>query len=112
MLTELPRFAFCVILRRSFSPTAFRVGVGSEAESVNKVGENEGACRVLAFAKLHGLSKREALALFAQHAAGVAADPGGSSHRNIRGLMAGGMTSLRFEPFAAQPLRAKPMPAA
>jgi len=83
------------------------VGVGSEAESANKAGENEGACRVLAFAKLHGLSKKEAVALFAQHAADVAADPGGTSHRNIRGLMAGGMTSLRFEPFAAQPLKPK-----
>ena len=76
---------------------------------MNKAGENEGACRVLAFAKLHGLSKREALALFAQHAADVEADPGGTSHRNIRGLMAGGMTSLRFEPFAAMPLKPKPV---
>ena len=95
------------IRRRRYTPTAFRVGVGSEAENANKAGENEGACRVLAFAKLHSLSKREAVALFAQHAADVAADPNGTSHKNIRGLMAGGMTSLRFEPFSAQPLKPK-----
>ena len=68
------------------------------------MGQNEGACRALAFAQLHGLSAAQATALFAQHAADVAADPAGSSHKNIRGLMANGWAGVRFE---GAPLRAK-----
>ena len=82
---------------RRFTPTAFRTGAGTAAESVNAVGQNEGACKTLAFAQLHGLSAAAATALFAQHAADVAATPGGSSHKNIRGLAANGWAGVRFE---------------
>jgi hypothetical protein len=44
------------------------------------------------------------VALFAQHAADVAAHPDGSSHRNIRALMAAGLPAVRFQ---GTPLRAR-----
>ena len=79
-----------------FTPTEFSTGVGTAAASVNPAGANEGACRTLAFASLHSLSKDETLCLFAQHATEVLATPQGSSHANIRGFLANGWPGVRF----------------
>ena len=67
--------------------------------------ESEGAASTQAFARLHALSQAQATALFAQHAADVAAHPEGNSHRNIRALVAGGLDGVSFDKF---PLKPKP----
>ena len=90
---------------RSFTPTGFTTGLGTGASVLNGAGENEGACKTLAFARLHALSQAQATALFAQHAADVAAHPEGNSHRNIRALVAGGLDGVSFDKF---PLKPKP----
>ncbi len=82
----------------------FTTGAGSTLEVVNEAGTNEGSCKTLAFAQLHGLSAAQATSLFAQHAADVAAHPEGSSHKNIRALMATGWDGVRME---GTPLRVR-----
>lgn len=80
-----------------FTAKGFSAGVGTSLESGNPVGANTGAERVLSFASLHRLSKEETLALFAEHAAEVAANPGGASHKNIRAFAANGWEGVRFD---------------
>jgi len=59
-----------------FEPTAFKNG-----SLENKVGENSGSCKLLAFAKLQGLTKEEALACFGKfYFEEVLKDPNGSNH--------------------------------
>jgi hypothetical protein len=84
-------------VRCSYTPTPFSTGAGTPGEVYNAAGTNEGSCKTLAFARLHGLSAAQATALFAQHAADVAAHPEGASHQNIRALMASGWDGVRFE---------------
>jgi hypothetical protein len=63
-----------------FSPVAF-LNNGLE----NAQGENQGSCKVFAFAKLHNLSKNHTLALFAEHFfKSVLLKPDGTDHQNIR----------------------------
>lgn len=83
----------------TFEPTAFTAGRGTVHESVNAAGTNEGAARVLAFARLADLSDAAAAALFCEHLVSVQQDPNGTAHANIRGLLAGGLRSVDFERF-------------
>lgn len=80
-----------------FTPTAF-----SNGPHHNRAGDNNGSCRIFAFARLHGLSEGETLALFGQHyRERVLAHPGGSDHTNIRQFMRTGWAGIRF---AGEPL--------
>lgn len=64
----------------NFTPVAFHNNGLDNAE-----GENQGSCKVFAFAKLHNLSKDNTLALFAEHYfKGVLLTPDGNDHQNIR----------------------------
>lgn len=77
-------------------PTAFDNGpVHNSAE------QNQGSCKVLAMALDQGLSDEQALQCFAEHYRSVAQTPEGSDHGNIRALMQGGLSKVRF---AAPPL--------
>jgi len=80
----------------TFTSTEYSTGVGSASPQLNPAGANEGACRVLAFAALHGLNVDETLCLFAQHYQEVLATPAGSSHKNIRAFRAQGWEGVRF----------------
>ena len=84
-----------------FTPTAF----GVVASAPNTAGQNEGACRVLAFAKDQNLDKGATLQLFAEHYQNVSDDPDGETHQNIRLLMAHGLDGVWFE---KNPLSRKP----
>ncbi len=88
-----------IAARYKHQATAYRNG-----EQSNSAAENQGACRVLAFAQLHGLSPAQALSLFAEHWRGVQADPNGQGHPNIRQFMQHGWAGLHFD---APPLQAK-----
>ena len=86
-----------------FTPSAFTNGLG-EGCVHNPAGVNAGSCRVLAFARRHGLDEAETLALFAEHHRNVLADPTGDSHANIRAFRRHGWAGVRFE---ADPLAPK-----
>ncbi|MFC3031562.1 HopJ type III effector protein [Pseudoalteromonas fenneropenaei] len=71
----------------------------------NAGGENQGSCKVLAFAKLHQLSKAQTLACFAEHYfADVLVNPSATNHANIRALLASelGIDGVEFSQVALQ----------
>lgn len=76
----------------SYTPCAFSNGATN-----NAAGENEGACRVFAFAQLHNLSEQDTLLCFAEHYAAVVATPNGSDHANIRAFINTGWAGIRFD---------------
>jgi len=98
---EFPDVIRLINERYDFVPTAFRNG-----ELHNEAGQNSGACRVFAFARLHDLDPAQTLALFgAYYRSDVLRTPEGDSHPNIRQFMKGGWAGIEFDDM---PLRAKP----
>jgi len=76
-----------------FKPTAFQNG-----NQYNKAGENNGSCKVFAFAKLNNLSKEETLACFGgYYFEDVLENPNGTDHQNIRNFMHIGWDGIEFE---------------
>lgn len=76
-----------------FTPTAFKNG-----NQYNKVGENNGSCKIVAFGKLNSLSKEETLACFgAYYFEDVLQNPEGTDHQNIRNFMQSGWDGIQFE---------------
>ncbi|SFC67539.1 HopJ type III effector protein [Algibacter lectus] len=77
----------------NFTPTAFKNG-----ELTNAAGENSGSCKLFAFAKNEGFTKKETLACFGQYYfEDVLKDPNGDGHQNIRNFMKTGFDGLAFE---------------
>ncbi|MDR6968641.1 DNA-binding IscR family transcriptional regulator [Flavobacterium arsenatis] len=77
----------------NFTPTAFQNG-----NQYNKVGENNGSCKIFAFAKLQNLSKDATLACFgAYYFEDVLQNPVGTDHQNIRNFMQTGWDGINFE---------------
>jgi hypothetical protein len=84
----------------SFRPTAFR-----NHEIYNEAGQNNGSCKVFAFARLHDFSVQQTLALFgAYYRADVLKNPDGNSHPNVRQFILTGWEGIEFEGI---PLRAR-----
>lgn len=79
-------------------PTAFLNG-----PVTNYADQNQGACKVFAFGKLHQLSEDEILACFGEHYRDVLADPLGSSHANIRAFMLSGWQDIKLDAGALTP---------
>lgn len=78
-------------------PTAFRNGA-----QANGAEQNQGSCKLLAFAQLQGLSPSETLACFGRfYRTDVLSHPEGSDHQNIRQFMIHGWSGVTFE---GQPL--------
>ncbi len=75
-----------------FTPTAFKNG-----DLQNKAGENSGSCKLLAFSKLQGLTKLEALTCFGDYYNDVLKKPEGSGHQNIRNFIKTGFKGLVFQ---------------
>lgn len=90
-----------ILARYDYTPTAFDNG-----ELHNAAGENEGSCRLLAFARIHALSEEDTLLCFGRHYRQVLATPGGSDHGNIRAFMRHGWAGIRFH---GQALTARPV---
>lgn len=83
-----------------FTPTAFTNG-----ELENAAGQNNGSCKLFAFARLQGLSKEQTLACFgAYYRKDVLEHPEGTDHGNIRNFMKFGWDGVVY---AGQALRAK-----
>lgn len=83
-----------------FTPTLFQNG-----EQVNAAGENNGSCKILAFAMLHQLSEPQTLQLFGDfYRLEVLPDVKGSNHANIRNFIRTGWDGVEFH---GTPLRGK-----
>lgn len=79
-----------------YTPTTFSNGLGKET-LVNQAGNNEGSCRIFAFAQLHQLSEAETLACFGRfYRQDVLQNPDGQDHRNIRNFMKYGWQGIHF----------------
>lgn len=78
-----------------YTPTAFENGLG-EDRARNAAGQNEGSCRLFAFARLEGLGEEDTLRCFGRHYRHVLADPAGQDHANIRQFMRHGWAGIRF----------------
>jgi hypothetical protein len=83
-----------------FTPTAFKNG-----DVENAAGENNGSCKILAFAALHQLSEPQTLQMFGDYyRLEVMPDLKGHNHANIRNFMRSGWDGVSF---SQQPLRGK-----
>lgn len=80
-----------------FNPTAFQNG-----NQHNKVGENNGSCKVFSFAKIQEFSKEETLRLFGDYYQEVLNTPQAIDHQNIRNFMQFGWNGITFEGVALE----------
>ena len=77
----------------NFTPTTFKNG-----NQINNAGENNGSCKIFAFAKIHQLEKDQTLALFGSYYFDdVLKNPDGNDHQNIRNFMIFGWDGISFE---------------
>ncbi len=76
-----------------FTPAAFKNG-----DMNNEAGQNNGSCKLFAFARLHNLSQQQTLHCFGDYyRADVLAHPHGIDHQNIRNFMKTGWEGIGFE---------------
>ncbi len=76
-----------------FTPTAF-----SNGELNNAANQNNGSCKIFAFAKLHQLPEDITLQCFGDYyRLDVLQHPDGEDHMNIRNFMRTGWSGIRFE---------------
>lgn len=76
-----------------FTPTTFKNG-----NHVNNAGENNGSCKIFAFAQLNELSEKETLSLFGDYYfKDVLENPLANDHQNIRNFMQHGWKGILFE---------------
>lgn len=77
----------------TFIPTAF-----SNGNQMNKAGDNNGSCKIFAFAKLNQLNQLQTLACFGSYYyQDVLQNPEASDHQNIRNFMEYGWEGIQFE---------------
>jgi hypothetical protein len=74
-----------------YTPTAFCNGAAD-----NTADQNQGSCKLLAFARLQGLNEAETLACFGRYYRDVVATPSGTDHQNIRQFMQRGWSGVSF----------------
>ena len=75
-----------------YTPTGFNNG-----DVRNEAGQNEGSCKVFAFAQLNDLTPEKTLACFGRFYQDVLAAPEGTDHGNIRAFMANGWSGIAFD---------------
>lgn len=86
-----------------YTPTPFTNGIG-EHKIVNEAGQNEGSCRIFAFARLQHLDKEQTLACFGKNYRDeVLPFPLGRNHANIRAFMQYGWMGIHFDGEALRP---------
>ena len=80
-----------------YTPTHFTNGQGHDLVN-NQPGNNEGSCKIFAFATLNGLNEEETLACFGKYyREDVLNHPEGNDHANIRTFMRHGWSGIQFE---------------
>lgn len=83
-----------------FVPCAFDNG-----ETSNSEGQNNGSCKIFAFAGLHKLTKQQTLHCFGRYYRGdVLGNPDGSDHQNIRQFIKHGWEGIVWH---GSPLRSR-----
>ena len=76
-----------------FTPTAFKNG-----DLHNEAGQNNGSCKIFAFAQLHGLEVEQTLACFGDfYRKDVLENPQSTDHQNIRNFMQTGWAGIEFQ---------------
>ena len=84
----------------NFKPAAFVNG-----DLKNSKNENNGSCKLFAFAKLQGLTEQQTLACFGDYYRNdVLNNPQGLDHQNIRNFIKTGWSAIKFD---HQPLAEK-----
>ncbi|WP_086982183.1 HopJ type III effector protein [Vibrio aphrogenes] len=84
----------------TFTPTAFKNG-----ELDNEAGQNNGSCKILAFARQHDLTQAQTLACFGHYyRQDVLAHPENTDHQNIRNFIIHGWDGVVFEGIALSPM--------
>lgn len=82
----------CIEKEYTFTETAFTNGL-----QANDAGENNGSCKLFAFAKIHNLTQDQTLALFGTYYRDdVLKNPDGSDHHNIRQFIKFGFDKVAF----------------
>ncbi len=80
-----------------YTPTKFTNG-SSVNSVINNAGENEGSCKIFAFAKLHNISEQQTLHCFGHYyREDVLAHPDNEDHLNIRQFMKHGWKHVIFK---------------
>lgn len=80
----------------SFTPTPF-----SNGDVSNSANENNGSCKIFAFAQLQALDADQTLACFGRYYRDdVLKEPDGTSHSNIRSFMQHGWIGIEFDGMA------------
>lgn len=83
-----------------FTPNAFRNG-----QIHNAVDQNNGSCKLFAFAKLHGLNEQQTLSCFGKYyREDVLKNPDGDDHQNIRNFLQTGWAGIEFETIPLTPI--------
>lgn len=76
-----------------YQPTTFKNG-----NVENVAGQNEGSCKIFAFAKLNQLTPEQTLSLFGDYYhVDVLQNPNATDHQNIRQFMQHGWEGISFE---------------
>lgn len=77
----------------NFTPTAFKNG-----ELMNEAGQNNGSCKLFAFAQLHNLTPQETLTCFgAYYRDDVLKHPEATDHQNIRNFIKFGWAGISYQ---------------
>lgn len=75
-----------------FTETAF-----TNDELQNSAGQNNGSCKLFAFAQLQQLTEQQTLACFGRYYRDeVLGNPGGNDHQNIRNFMKTGWAGISY----------------
>jgi len=81
-----------------FTPTAFRNG-----ELLNEANQNNGSCKIFAFAKLNQLNQQATLNAFGDfYRVDVLQHPNNEDHQNIRNFMKYGWDAIEFKSTALE----------
>ncbi|PZO27992.1 MAG: type III effector [Flavobacteriaceae bacterium] len=76
----------------NFTPTNFKNG-----NQINNANQNNGSCKIFAFAKLNQFTKEETLNLFGDFYQDVLNTPEATDHQNIRNFMIFGWEGIVFD---------------
>ena len=80
----------------NYTPGSFSNGLG-ETKVSNLAGQNEGSCKIFAFAQILELSEEQTLRCFGRFYQDVMNSPDGKDHGNIRNFMRDGWKGIHFE---------------
>ncbi len=80
----------------TFSPSQF-----NNADLTNPAGQNNGSCKIFAFAQLHNLTEAQTLHCFGDYyREDVRQNPEGNDHQNIRNFIKTGWGGIAFNSLA------------